>query len=196
MPARPKTGRNTRTMMIVAKTIDDRISSVASRTTVDEGCQLGFRLCLVLPKPPHHVFHIDDRVVHERADRDRHTAERHRVDARAERTQGQHGGRQRQRHRGQGDRSGAEVRQEEQDDDDDEDAAVAQRLDHVVDGDLDEVRLPENPPINLDSPRQFALDRIQLRRPVARSPRSCWRRAVSVLRRSPRVFHSATPRHA
>ena len=32
-PDRPKMGRNTRTMMIVAKTIDLRISSVASRTT-------------------------------------------------------------------------------------------------------------------------------------------------------------------
>ena len=36
-PANPKTGRKTSTMMIVANTIDVRISSVASRTTMAGG---------------------------------------------------------------------------------------------------------------------------------------------------------------
>ena len=46
--------------------------------------------------------------------------------------------------------------------DDDEEAAVAQRLDDVVDGDLDEVRLPEDPAIDRHAGRQLALHRVEL----------------------------------
>ena len=80
-PDSPKMGRKTSTMMMVANTIDVRISSVASRTTAAAGrCSAG-GLRRVLAQPSHDVLDVDDRVVHERADRDRHAAERHRVDA-------------------------------------------------------------------------------------------------------------------
>ena len=67
----------------------------------------------------------------------------------AEGAQHEHGRGERQRNRRQRDGGGAQVRQEDQHDDDDEDAAVAQRLDDVVDRDLDEVRLAEDLAVDL-----------------------------------------------
>ena len=69
------------TMMTVANTIDVRISSVASRTTAAAGSCSPPGLRAVLAQPAHDVLDVDDRVVHERADGDRHAAERHGVDA-------------------------------------------------------------------------------------------------------------------
>ena len=103
-------------MMTVAKTIDVRISSVASRTTSAAGRRSLRRLRRVLAQPPHHVLHVDDRVVDQRADGDRQAAERHRVDGGAERAQHQDRGGQRQRHRGQRDRGRAQVGEEQQHD--------------------------------------------------------------------------------
>ena len=127
-PDSPKIGRKTSTMMIVAKTIDVRISSVASRTTSAAGRCCSDRSRRVLAQPPDDVFDVDDRVVDERADGDGHAAERHRVDAGAERAQHQHGGGQRQRHRRQRDAGRAQIRQKDEDDDDDEQPAVAEGL--------------------------------------------------------------------
>ena len=62
-------------MMTVANTIDERISSVASRTIVRRGLSLGFWLGAVLAQPSHHVLDIDDRVVDQVADGDRHAAQ-------------------------------------------------------------------------------------------------------------------------
>ena len=88
-------------MMTVAKTIDDRISSVASRTTSAAGSRSPSGLALVFAQAPHHVLDVDDRVVHELADRNRHAAQRHRVDAGAERAQREDRRGERQRDRGQ-----------------------------------------------------------------------------------------------
>ena len=150
-------------MMTVAKTIDVRISSVASRTTRAAGSCSASGFARILPQPPHHVLDVDDRIVHQRADRDRHAAERHRVDAGAERAQDQHGRRQRQRHRGQRDRARrAELARNSSTMTIDQHAAVAQRADDVVDGDLDEVGLPEDPPVDRHPGRQLLLQRVEL----------------------------------
>ena len=69
---------------------------------------------------------------------------------------------ERQRHRRQRDGGGAQVRQKDQHDDDDEDAAVAQRLDDVVDRDLDEVGLAEDLAVDGHARRQFLLERVEL----------------------------------
>ena len=50
---------------------------------------LRFGLGAVLAKPPHDVLHVDDRIIDERPNRDRHPTERHRVDGRAEGTEHQ-----------------------------------------------------------------------------------------------------------
>ena len=114
-------------MMIVAKTIDDADLERGLAHDDRRRQSLGLRPRRVLAQAPDHVLHVDDRVVHQRADGDRHAAERHRVDAGAERPQREHRRRQRQRHRRQRDRAGAEVGEEQQHDHDDQNAAVAQR---------------------------------------------------------------------
>ena len=149
-------------MMTVANTIDD--ADLERGIADDVGCRpplLG-RLRVVLAQPPNHVLHVDDRVVNERADGNRHPTERHRVDARAEGAQRENRRGERQRHRRQRDRGRPEVGQKQQHDDDDEDAAVAKRVDHVVDGYLDEVGLPEDVPVNGDAGRQLLLERVEL----------------------------------
>ena len=54
------------------------------------------------------------------------------------------------------------LRQEQQHDDDDQQAAVAQRRDDVVDGDLDEVGLAEDAPVDRHARRQLLLELVEL----------------------------------
>ena len=115
----------------------------------------------ILPKPAHDVLDVDDRVVHERADGDRQPAERHRIDRHVEAAQHEDGGSQRQRHRRERDGRGARVGQKDQHDRDHQEAAVTQRGYHVVDGDLDEVGLPEYQPIDRDPRWQLLLQRVE-----------------------------------
>ena len=61
-------------MMTVAKTIEVRISSVASRTTTAAGCRSRLGPRRVLAQPPDDVLDVDDGVVDERADGDGHAA--------------------------------------------------------------------------------------------------------------------------
>jgi hypothetical protein len=143
---------------------DDRSADLERRFADDlgSGQLLAGRLALVLAQTPHHVLDVDDRVIDERADRDRHAAERHGVDAGAERAQRQHGRGQRERHRGQRDRGGAQIGEEQQHHDDHQNAAVAQRRDDVVDGDFDEIGLPEDLAIDGHALRQFVLEHVEL----------------------------------
>ena len=94
---------------------------------------LGLGQVVVLPEPPEDVLDVDDGVVDQLADRDRHAAQRHRVDRDAEQLHGEDRDDERERDRDERDRRRAEVPEEEEQDDDDEDRAVAQRLDDVVD---------------------------------------------------------------
>src|SRR5262249_24655439 len=52
--------------------------------------------------------------------------------------------------------------EEEHHDDDDEESAVAQRFDDVIDGDLDEIGLTEDSPIDRHAARQLLLQRVEL----------------------------------
>src|SRR5215470_2166414 len=161
-PARPKIGRKTRTMMIVAKTIDVRISSVASRTISALGrCSSAsfarfsrrrlttFSTSMIasstsapmaMAMPPSVIVLI----VAPKARSTRIAAAR------------------RERHRGQRDRRCAQVRQKEQHHDDHEDAAVAKGLDHVVDGDLNKVSLTKDLAIDRHPLWQLLLQAIEL----------------------------------
>ena len=129
---------------------------------VDRGPPLVVRLRRVLAQPAHHVLHVDDRIVHERADGDGHASERHRVDRGAKRTQHEHRRGERQRHRRERDRGRPQIREKQQDNDDDQYAAIAQGRDEVVDGHFDEVGLPEHPAIDRHPARQFLLERVEL----------------------------------
>ena len=148
-------------MMTVAKTIDVRISSVASRTTTARPAPPP-AAGRVLAQPPDHVLDVDDRVVDERADGDGHAAERHRVDGGAE-------GAQHRARRGASD-SGIAVSviaaarrlARNSTTTTTSRAAVAQRGDDVVDRDLDEVGLPEDAPVDRHARRQLALQRVEL----------------------------------
>ena len=148
--------------MTVAKTIDVRISSVASRTTSALGRRSasGFAAFsrsrrttfstsmiasstsapMAIAMPPSVIVLMVD----------------------AERPQGEDRRRERQRHRRQRDGRRSQVREEQEDDDDDQQAAVAERLDDVVDRHLDEVGLPEDPAIDRHALRQLRLQGVEL----------------------------------
>ena len=65
-------------MISVANTIEFRISLDALKMTVATGCWR--RRVRVLFQPPKDILNIDDRVVHQFADGDGQSAQRHRVD--------------------------------------------------------------------------------------------------------------------
>ena len=109
---------------------------------------LVLRVQAVDAQPAKDIFHENHRVVHERADGDGHAAQGHGVDGRAEGFHHQNRHHQRERNGREGDERGADVGQKEQHDEHDQQAAVAQGGLHVVDGNLDEVRLPEDAFIN------------------------------------------------
>ncbi|GJE45107.1 hypothetical protein AEGHOMDF_4301 [Methylobacterium soli] len=97
----------------------------------------------VLAQAPHHVLDADYRVVHHLADGDGEAAERHGVEALAERLERQDGRDQRERNGDGADHAGAPIVQEGEQHHDDEEAAERQGLQDVVVGDPDEVRGPE-----------------------------------------------------
>ena len=116
----------------------------------------------VLTQSAHHVLHIDNRVVHERADGDGQSAKRHRVDGHVETAKHENRRGQRERDGGQRDGGSAHVGQKREHHDDDQQTAITQRRDHVVDRHLDEVGLSEDPPIDGDPLRQIQLQRVEL----------------------------------
>ena len=104
-----------------------------------------------LTKTPPDVLHVDDRVVHDHPDGDHQPCQDHRVDrvsAQVEHHQRRH---QRKRDRDQADQRGTPLEQEGDQDQDHEQDAQEQREREVVDGDLDEVRLPEDVGIELNA---------------------------------------------
>jgi hypothetical protein len=120
------------------------------------------RLGAVLAQTPHHVFDVDNRIVDQGTDGDRHAAECHRINRRTEGAQHENRGGQREWHRSQRDRGGTQICQEQQHHDDDQDPAVSKRSDHVVDGDLDKIRLAEDFPVDRHAFRQLLLQTIEL----------------------------------
>ena len=84
IPPRKNSGMNATMVMIVACTIEVRISVDASYTTVQrsEAVRLSGagKFCL---EPFEDVLHVDDRIVHQRSDGNGHTTETHRVDGKA-----------------------------------------------------------------------------------------------------------------
>ena len=183
MPARPKTGRNTSTMMTVANTIDDRISSVASRTTTADGRRSASGLALfsrrrrttfstsmiasstsapmAIAMPPSVIVLMptpNARSASTAAASDSGIAVS--VMAPARRFA----------------RNSSTITMTRM-------PPSRSAVDHVVDRDLDEVGLPEDPPVDRHPARQFRLQACPARDRGARSPRWCWRRAASARRR-------------
>ena len=111
---------NTSMMISVAKTMEPWISLRRLEHDVQRGVLLAFRLGAVLAQAADDVLDDDDRVVHQRAERDGHAAQGHGVDRRAERLHRQDGRHQRQRDGDQGDRRRARREQEGEDDGDDQ----------------------------------------------------------------------------
>ena len=105
----------------------------------------------VLPQAPEDILHIDDRVIDQLADGDRQAAERHGVDRQTEHREHHRSDDNRQRDGRQRDESRPEVHQEQEQDDHDEERAVAERLDHVLNGQIDElfllIQLGEDPDV-------------------------------------------------
>ena len=98
---------------------------------------------LILPQPTKDIFHVDNGIVYELAYSYGETSERHRVDREMEHLEDDRRRYKGERNGSEGDRGCPEVQQEEEQNDNDQDGAVAQRLLHVADGGLDEVRLLE-----------------------------------------------------
>ena len=147
--------------MNVAKTIDRRISRLASITTPSAGRRASLRQPRVLAEPARDVLDIDDRVVHERADGNRHPAEGHAVDRQSRRAQAGDRGEERQRDRQQRDGAGAQAGEKDQRDRDHQQHAVAQCRIQVVDGQFDEVRLAEETGGKLHPGRQFVREFVE-----------------------------------
>jgi hypothetical protein len=111
----------------------------------------------------HDVFDVDDRVVDERADRDRHAAEGHGVERGAERVEHEHGDDERERDGERGDEGRPAAEEEEADDEHDEQRAVAERVGDVVDAGRDEVGLPKQAARELDVGGQGGRDVVEHR---------------------------------
>ena len=108
----------------------------------------------VFPQPPEDVFDVDDRIVHEFADRHRKAAERHRVDRHSQPLEDQAGDHDRERNRRQRDERRAEVEQKQKQDHDHEDAAIPEGLDDIPDAQVDERLLLVEPRIETDVGRE------------------------------------------
>ena len=189
IPGRTNSGKNTRMMITVAKKIVADLGSglehgLEGRTAAP------LRSCF--PQPAKDVLDRDDRVVDERSDRDREAAQRHRVDRAAERGDGQDPGKS---------ESGiaaeiavVRIPEEQEEDDHDQDRPVPQGGGHVLDRDLDEIRLAEVLLLDHDTLGKALLQGGQRRRSHA-SRRGYWRHCRTL--RMTAVFASvAVPRFA
>ena len=110
---------------------------------------------------PVDVFDVDDRVVHDLAERDGEASEGHDVDGRAEQPESDQRRQERQRYRDEADHGGAEVEEEQQENGRDEPGADPKRNPQVADCPLDERSLAEEASME-DEPRgQVPRRRIQ-----------------------------------
>ena len=148
---------------------DDRPANLERRVAHHDGRGHTFvhRAGLVLAQAAHHVLDVDDGVVHQGTDGDRHATQAHRVDAGPEGAQREHRRGERQRQGRQRDGGRAQVGEEQHHDDHHEHRAVAQRGQHVLHRHLDEVGLAEDPPVDGVAGRQLLLEGVQ--RPVQAS---------------------------
>ena len=128
---------------------------------VEGGAPPGLGLAVLLPQPAEHVLDPDDRVVDERADRDREAAEGHGIERPPEERDHHDSGHEREGDGDRRDEGRPQVAEEEEEDDDHEDPAVPQGDRDVVDRDLDEVGLPEVLLLDDDARRQRPLQVVE-----------------------------------
>ena len=126
-------------MISVANRIEFLISLDALKITRATGS--GVVECAFCFRRRKDILDVDDSVVYQRADRDRKTAQRHRVNSDAEVAHHENRGEQRQRNRGQTDKRRAKVPEKKEQDDRNHQTAFDQRPVHVADGAFDEVGL-------------------------------------------------------
>ena len=110
-----------------------------------------------------HVFHIHNRIIHQRADSDSHTSEAHRVNAQAHIVEHEHRHHQRERKRDERNERSAHIGKEEKEDDNHEYRAFEERILHVADGVFDEARLAEGIGRDTHIGRQVLLQVVQRR---------------------------------
>ena len=105
----------------------------------------------MLAQPSQDVLDTDDRVVNHRPERYDEPRQGHRVHGLAAPVEDQHRRQQRQRDREQTDHGDAPLEEETQNDHHDKQEAQQHGLRQVVDGQFDEVRLPEDVGVECDA---------------------------------------------
>ena len=138
-PVRKNNGTNTIVMMTVALTIGGADLAGGVPDHLGRGAAPAFGAAAILAQTPVRVLDEDDRVVDQCPDGDRHPAQRHRVDGAAECAQRDDRDGQGQRYGQNRDEGRAGVPEEEKEDGDDQHGPVAQRRDHVLNRQRDEV---------------------------------------------------------
>ena len=119
------------------------------------------RTARVLAQAPADVLDVDDGVVDEGPDRDRHAPEGHAVDRQPQGAEPDDGSQQRQGNGEQGDGAGPQAGEKEQGHRDHEQGAVPQRTGQVAHCELDEVGLPEQARVELHAGRQIRLNVVE-----------------------------------
>lgn len=158
IPLRKKSGMNATMVMIVACTIEVRISVDASYTTFSDGTPFGFREPEILLEPFEDVLHVDDRIIHQRSDGNGHTTETHRVDGKAHQFERENRYEQRERQCYQRDDRRAYVHQEEEQYHHDKKRPFEQGFPDVVDRSFDKAGLTETVGRQVDVRRKLCLD--------------------------------------
>ena len=109
------------------------------------------RFARVLPHAPQDVLHVDDRIIHDLAERDDQSGENHRIDRLAHPCEQQQRHGERQRDRGDADDRGAPITEEQRQHDHHEQAAEPERFGEMMDRNLDEARRAEDGAVDGDA---------------------------------------------
>ena len=125
---------------------------------VQRRAPLCFREPEILLEPFEDVFHVDDRIVHQRSDGNGHTAETHRVDGKAHQFERENRYEQRERQCYQRDDRRAHVHQKEEQYHYDEKRPFEQGFLDVVDRSFDKAGLTETVGRQVDIRRKLCLD--------------------------------------
>ena len=112
-------------------------------------------------EPSKDVLDVHDGIVDELPDGDRYASERHRIDGHIEPLKNEECHDKRERNGAERDEGRTEVKKEEKQHDDHEERAISQRLDHVTDSGLDEIRLTKDVLVDLDPRGQAFLNVIE-----------------------------------
>ena len=121
----------------------------------------------VVAQAPQDVLHIDDGIVHEFADGDGETAERHRVDGETQQREHRGGRENRDGDGGERDQRGPQVHEEGEQHHRHHGHGLDQHRDHVAKRRLDEIRLAEQDVAGLDPVRQGGADFLERRLDLA-----------------------------